>query len=186
MAAAVILGPVFLIGYRACGKTAVGRRLAERLGREFVDMDACVERELGTSISDCFARHGEEHFRDLESAALARVLEREAGPGLVVATGGGIVLRDANVRLMAAKAVVVWLQASVETIRERLAADPDSDANRPALTDLSTLEEVGDVLVARIPMYRRAADLRLSTDPPLSLDQIVEEICTALSDRSTG
>ena len=154
-----------MIGYRATGKSHVGRLVAEARRVPFIDTDRMVEAAIGTLISRYFADRGESAFRDREEEALRAFLHsEEARSGAVVATGGGIILNPRNVGAIRSAGVAVWLTASVETIRDRLKADPASDGSRPALTMRSVVEEVASVLAAREPLYRDAADVEISTD----------------------
>jgi shikimate kinase len=152
-------GGLALVGYRGTGKTTVGRILAARLGRPFVDADAELERRLGCTIRDLFARGDEATFRDHEQAILAELACR---PGLILATGGGAVLREANRRALRDLGVVAWLRADPEAIARRLRADGGYD--RPALTAAGTLAEIATVLTDRLPLYREVADFAVETD----------------------
>ena len=97
---------IILIGMMGCGKTTVGRLLAQALGRELVDTDEAIERREGRSISDIFAQEGEPYFRDLEAALCQELAQRD---GLAVACGGGLPLRDACMEDLAPGGVVFWL-----------------------------------------------------------------------------
>lgn len=97
---------IILIGMMGCGKTTVGRLLAQALGRELVDTDEAIERREGRSISDIFAQEGEPYFRDLEAALCQELAQRD---GLAVACGGGLPLRDACMEGLAPGGVVFWL-----------------------------------------------------------------------------
>src|SRR5581483_3263648 len=118
---------IALVGLSGTGKSSVGRRLAERLGWPLIDTDVLIERNAGRTIPQIFAQDGEAGFRDLEAAALREALSQ---PPAVVATGGGIVLREQNRALLRAQARVVWLDASTGTLTARLAAH---DEARPLL-----------------------------------------------------
>lgn len=149
-----------LVGYRATGKTTVGRLIADRLGRPFLDADAELERRGGRSIASLFADGGELAFRDLEERTIRDLCGEH--PGAVLATGGGSVLRDGNRRNLRAFGRVLWLAAPAEVIVERLRREPGS---RPALTASGLFEEVGQVLQAREPLYRSVADLIVDASP---------------------
>ena len=103
---------IFLIGYRGSGKTTIGRILAARLGWAFVDADTLLEERAGKSIRQMFATDGEPAFRDLESAILAELSQRT---NVVVATGGGVVMRDRNRQLLRT-GFVAWLSANAMTL----------------------------------------------------------------------
>lgn len=152
---------VILIGYRGCGKTCVGRRLADELAWPFVDTDEVIEEQAGRTIRDIFATDGEPAFRALEQAAVAAVLDR---PPHVVSVGGGAVLAPANRAAMCAHAWCLWLRATPETIIGRLEADRRSATLRPALTDRDPLDEARELLNVRSPLYAEVGDHALDTD----------------------
>ena len=145
-----------LIGYRCTGKTTVARLLAARLATSWVDADQVLEERLGCTIVELVRARGEQAFRDAEAEVLAALLAVRSG---VLATGGGVVLREANRRLLHDHGrPVVWLTASVATIRRRLAADPATCDRRPALGGGDVLAEVEPALRDREPLYRECAD----------------------------
>lgn len=145
---------IFLIGYRGSGKSSVGCVLAERLGWSFVDADIVLEEQFGKSIRQIFDDEGEPGFRDKESAILTELSGRADA---VIATGGGVVLRDANRHLLS-KGFVVWLTADPATLWARIQADTTTAARRPALTT-GGLKEVEQLLAVREPLYRDCANL---------------------------
>jgi shikimate kinase len=151
---------MILVGLRGSGKTTVGRLLAARLGWEFADADDAIETAAGKSIAEIFAADGELGFRDREAAALAELCRRNQ---LVLATGGGAVLRDANRKLLRNAGIVVWLAASPEILWKRMQADPATAARRPNLTATGGLEEVRALLAAREPFYRELAHFSVDT-----------------------
>jgi shikimate kinase len=131
------------------------------------------------SIAALIAGRGESAFRDLESLVLAELL---AGPPLILATGGGVVLRQANRELLRDRGrPVVWLDAAADVVRERLAADPMTAVRRPGLLGADPLAEVVNTLAAREPHYRSCADVRFDTgaEPagPIA-ERIVEWLAT--------
>ena len=145
---------LILLGPRGSGKTTLGRLVAARWGVPLVDLDAEIMRTAGRSIAAIFADGGEAVFRDLESAALADALARDA----VVATGGGVVVREANRRRLAASAAPrVFLYADPHVLWRRIAADPATAATRPALTAHAGEHEVRHLLGIRLPLYRAVA-----------------------------
>lgn len=154
---------IFLIGPRASGKTSLGRLLAERLGRPFVDADEALARSLGLSIADFVAAHGWKRFRDKETNVL-RGLCRQGGQ--VVACGGGVVLREVNRRLLGS-GVVIYLRADPMVLAERLARDPDG-AKRPSLTGRPLTEEIAGVVASREPLYAACANLVLPAEADLA------------------
>ncbi len=145
---------VTLVGYRGCGKSSVAAALAARIGLVAVDLDREVETSTGRSIAEIFASEGEAAFRELESRVLAEILDRI--PAAVLATGGGVVERPANRRLLRERArPVVYLQAPAAVLAARLAAD---GGGRPSLTGAGVVAEVTSMLARRDPWYREVAD----------------------------
>lgn len=118
---------IALVGFMGTGKSTVARLLADRLGIGRVDLDEAIEREAGCTIAELFDAKGEAHFRDLESAVLARLMASDRP--LVLATGGGAVLREANREVMLRSGFVAALTASPERIIERVSGD----GSRPLL-----------------------------------------------------
>jgi shikimate kinase len=145
-------GVVVLVGMPGCGKSTVGRHVARLLGSRFVDSDAEIERELGTTIRAHFEHFGEASFRDVEQRVIAALVAQ--GP-LVLATGGGAVLRAANRQtLRSAPGKVVYLRASPEELARRLR----HDVHRPLLQGRDTLLTLRELFALRDPLYREVAD----------------------------
>lgn len=161
---------IALIGFRATGKSLIGELLAKELGMEFVDMDERLMASLGQDINTWVANHGWESFREAESELLLSLARKK---GLVLATGGGVILRPANRRALREHFLVVWLKASPDVIQARLAQDPKTSANRPPLTDLSLREEITGVLEERLPLYQETADMDLGTEGLSPSDVVV-------------
>ncbi len=164
---------VVLIGYRCTGKSAAGRRLAERLGAAFVDTDERVEAEAGGTVAEIVRAEGWVGFRRRESSVLFHLKEEEA---CVVATGGGVVLDPRNREILKGLGLAVWLDASPEAVVRRMDADAGGCGRRPGLTDLEPEAEVRSLLKEREPLYRQAADVRIDTTD-IGIDDVVEEIC---------
>jgi shikimate kinase len=167
---------LFLIGYRGTGKTTVAALLAERLQRPWFDADVEIERRAGKSIREVFTTEGEPAFRDWESAA---IVELSSQAHVVISVGGGAVLRAENREAMRSAGQVVWLQASPETIFQRLLADPTTDGRRPDLTSLGGLAEIEALLAERTPLYAACANLTIDTEGK-SPQAIAEEILAGL------
>lgn len=169
------MSSIALIGYRGTGKSSVGSLLAERLGWRLADTDRLIESDRGESIASIFARGGEELFRACETEALLS-LEKENQP-LVIATGGGLPLREENRAILRRLAPdrIVLLSASPETIARRMAADKKTAETRPPLTDLSFEEEIKAVLARRTPIYTALADLTIETEG-ISPEEIAQRI----------
>ncbi len=167
--------PLFLIGPRGCGKTTIARLLADRLGWDRVDADDVLEARCGMAIREVFAAEGEAGFRDRESAVLAELCGRRR---CVVATGGGVVVREANRALMRASGHVVWLTADAETLWRRLQGDERTADRRPALT-VGGRAEVEEVLRVREAWYRECAHRTVRTEgrtPEAVADEILARL----------
>lgn len=149
---------LLLIGPMGAGKSSIARRLAEITGRRAEDTDAMVRREQrGRPIADIFAREGEAFFREREAAALASLRERPAG--LVVATGGGIILREENRQMLRALGCVVFLHADVETLFARVSRNE----KRPLLQTADPRATLTELLGARESFYRECAHFAVET-----------------------
>ncbi|MGL4422537.1 MAG: shikimate kinase [Gemmataceae bacterium] len=148
-----------LVGYRGCGKSTIGPILAARLGWDFLDADGELVRRRGQTIREIFNQHGEAAFRDAESQLLEEVLQR---PNLVLATGGGVILREENRERLRSAAYVVYLELSAAELWERIQADPQTLAQRPNLTAAGGLAEVEELLARRQPAYASTAHLQIS------------------------
>jgi shikimate kinase len=144
---------VFLVGPRGSGKSTVAALLAGRLGWRWLDADALLEERAGQSIRALFAAEGEPAFRQREAALLAEVC---AGPAHVVATGGGVVLRDDNRARLRQFGLVVWLKADVDSLWARISGDAGTTERRPAL-GVGGRAEVADVVAARQALYAAVA-----------------------------
>lgn len=140
-----------------CGKSTAGRHLARNLGWRFVDSDAEIEQQIGCSIRAYFDRHGEERFRDLEQQAVERL--SQPAP-VVLATGGGAVLRPANRAAMKRPGnQVVYLRATPEDLARRLR----HDTHRPLLQVGDPLRKLRDLFRVRDPLYREVAGFVIDT-----------------------
>ncbi len=163
--------PIVLVGMMGSGKSTVGRRLAARLGRRFVDSDKAIESRCGVPIATIFELEGEEGFRRRESAVID---ELSRLPGVVLATGGGAVTRDENRRLLAERGFVVFLQASATDLWQRLRRD----RSRPLLQTADPRARIAELVAARDPLYLGIADLTIA-----SARQPVEELVTDIIGR---
>lgn len=170
-----------LVGYRGTGKSTVAALVAARLGWSWVDADVQIESRAGMTIAAIFAEQGEPAFRELEAEVIRDLAAR---PRLVIAAGGGAVLRADNRRALAEGGKVVWLKAQPETILARLAADVTTARRRPNLSAAGGLEEIVSMLQRRTPLYRSLADLEIDTDGRRPED-IADEIVARL-DLATG
>jgi len=146
---------LFLIGYRGTGKTVLGRGVAIKLGREFVDTDTLIVDFAGKSIPKIFEEDGEEKFREWETKALQKVSEKE---DCIISCGGGIITQERNFPLLAT-GVVCLLTAGAKIIYDRIY----KDENRPALTDKDPMEEITHLLEVRGPLYQKAKNFEVNT-----------------------
>lgn len=155
---------IYLIGFMGAGKSTVARCLCKMYGLQLVEMDETIASEEGMSIPDIFATKGEAYFRSRETT----LLERAAQAGTVISCGGGVAMRQENVRLMQEKGIVVLLKATPETVFERVKYSTD----RPLLNGNMTLEHVSELLEVRRPYYEATAEVTILTD-----GKTPEEIC---------
>lgn len=165
---------IVLTGFMGTGKTEVGKILAQRFGYTFLDADSIIEQEQKMSITEIFRLYGEPHFRDIESAVLRRLAERE---GVVISTGGGAVLRQENMDNLRKKGVIVCLTASPETILKRTS----NDSTRPLLQVEDPLKKIKELLEFRRPYYERS-DIMIDTEGKSPLE-VAEEIMERIKDK---
>jgi XRE family aerobic/anaerobic benzoate catabolism transcriptional regulator len=142
---------VALLGLRGAGKSTIGRRLARRLARPFVELDHLVEKAAGLSLAEIFAVHGEAYYRRLERETLERLLDD--GRPLVLATGGGIVAAPETFALLRERAHTVWLHARPEDHWSRVVQQGD---RRPMADHPQAMAELRRILTAREPLYALA------------------------------
>lgn len=162
-----------MVGLMGCGKSAIGRRLANRLSLPFVDADEEIEKVAGMSISDIFAEYGEAHFRDRE----AKVIERLLGGGpQVLATGGGAFMNPDTRAAVAAKGVSIWLRAQLPVLMRRVT----KRNTRPLLKTADPEAVMRRLMEERYPVYANADIVVESRDVPHEV--IVGEIIDSLLD----
>lgn len=161
---------LFFVGLRGSGKTSLGKAVAEALGMAFADTDEIIQARAGKTIRELVEEGGWQPFRDLESAVLAEVC---AGQGQVVATGGGIVERPENRKLLADSGLVFYLMTSIPTLVARLTAVPGAE-QRPPLSGLPLEDELRQTFNRREPLYMEIAAYYLQADK--SLEELVEAV----------
>lgn len=162
---------IVLIGLMGAGKTAIGRRLASRLGLDFMDADNEIEDAAGMSISDIFTEHGEAYFRAGEEKVIARLLKN--GPQ-VLATGGGAYMSEKTQRNIARNGIAVWLKGDLAVLLDRVKRRD----HRPLLKDRDPEAVMKELMKQRYPVYAGADITVQSRDVPH--DVIVGEIIAAL------
>lgn len=166
---------IFLIGYRGSGKTTVARLLAEKLGWKWLDADAVLEERAGKSIRQIFADDGETAFRDLESAVLRELCTLEQH---VIATGGGVVLREEN-RACLKHGAVIWLKAPADILWQRMQNDATTRERRPDLAQ-GGLAEIEEMLRVRERLYDKCQTLTVDVGSRTA-EEAVEEIAARLN-----
>lgn len=151
---------VVLIGYRCSGKTSVGKLIAHKLGRRFVDTDDLIIGKAGCSVNEMVKEKGWPYFRDIEKDVIKEVSEQD---NLVIATGGGAVITDINMENLKANGFIVWLDANIDTIKRRLEGDNRSTESRPSLTGNNPVDETTEVMEKRGPLYSKACNMKVDT-----------------------
>ncbi|UOA07546.1 shikimate kinase AroK [Methylobacter sp. S3L5C] len=147
---------IYLVGLMGAGKTTIGRQLAKSLTVPFYDSDKAIEESTGVDIPTIFEFEGEEGFRDREQKMIQQLTELE---GIVLATGGGAILRDENRRLLKENGFIVYLQCSVERILERTRRD----TQRPLLKTDNPKERIENLFAQREHLYLSCADFIIDT-----------------------
>jgi shikimate kinase len=150
---------VSLIGMPGGGKSTIGKQLARRIAVPFIDSDTVIERQIGCSIREFFDREGEESFRDIEQQVIADLV---AGSSGVLATGGGVVLREANREALRQGSTVVYLRSSPEELFRRLR----HDTQRPLLQVSDPMARLRSLFQQRDPLYRGVAHFVIETGRP--------------------
>jgi shikimate kinase len=157
---------IALIGFMGTGKTAVGKALANKLGKKFIELDALIERNAGKTIPEIFARDGEIAFRELEITAAKEVAGKK---NVVIACGGGIILNKINIDRLKRECVIVYLKATPAVIWQRVSrAD-----GRPLLNVDNPRLRIRELLKFRRPLYEHAADITVDTSK-LDVDGVAE------------
>jgi shikimate kinase len=168
---------IILIGYRCTGKTSVGKRIAERLGISFCDIDDLIQAEAGMTIAEIVAAGGWKAFRQRERAIIKALPSSSVG---IIAVGGGAVVDAMNRTVLKKLGSCVWLTADVKTIVERIRADQGSDAKRPPLSRNGLEQETVTILRERTPLYEALADFVVATTGK-KIDTIADEVCGMLA-----
>ena len=163
---------IVLIGFMGAGKSSTGKALARKTGLACFDTDEIVSKRFGLSVTEIFVQLGEEEFREAETEVLEQLAK--AAPTIIV-TGGGIVLRPENVKMLGELGTVVSLEADEETLFRRIS----KRATRPLLQTENPRSTLADLLRVRAPLYRAAADIRLDTSR-LTHDEVADAILRSI------
>ncbi|MCD6385794.1 shikimate kinase [Candidatus Sumerlaeota bacterium] len=165
---------IILVGFMGTGKTVVGNALARRLGFNYIDTDDIIEKRAGKTIPEIFAEDGEAHFRQLEKKAIRSLSHYDK---YVIASGGGAVIFDENIKQMKNAGVVICLSARPEVIYERI----KHNTYRPLLRVPDPLQRIKELLAQRQAQYEKA-DVVIDTSE-LSVDEVVNSIIAELKNR---
>ncbi|MCM8537140.1 MAG: shikimate kinase [Lentisphaeraceae bacterium] len=137
---------IILVGFMSCGKSSVGRYLSEQAGMKLVDLDQLIIEKAGMSIPEIFANVGEKAFRDLESYVTTLMKKQQ---DTIFATGGGVILREQNRKILKESGIVIWLKTTPENVIKFT----KKDNNRPLLQDKKSIDQVTEMMNMREPMY---------------------------------
>lgn len=142
---------IILCGFMGCGKSTIGKLVAKETRREFVDLDEYIVKKQGMSINKIFDIYGENHFRSIETDAIKQLIKKD---NLVLALGGGAVLKEKNVELLKSNGKIIFLDVTANTVFDRL----KDDTTRPLLNTDDKLAEITKRLNERLPVYTSVAD----------------------------
>ncbi len=162
---------IILTGFMGTGKSTIGRTLAQRLDMTFVDTDALIEERCGCCVADIFARQSEAAFRAMEADLVAELAARQ---GLVIATGGGLVMNPDNVQKLEASGRIFCLTATAEEIFQRISSQ---DHARPLLQQPDPRQRISELLQQRNPVYRQFPQISTSGRPPACVvDELIDQL----------
>ena len=164
---------IILEGFMGSGKTTVGIRLSYKLFMTVVDTDKLIEKEQGMSVSEIFAKKGEDAFRELETGCLQKLLEE--GNKQIISLGGGTPVKKENRELLKKLGIVVYLRVKPQTVYDRI----KNDSSRPLLQCENPLQRICDMMFERKEAYETTADITIDTDG-LSFDEITNQIRDAV------
>lgn len=173
---------IILIGFMGTGKTAIGKRLAQALGKQFIDTDKEIEKVTGMSISQIFNKHGEIRFRSEEKLAVKKACSRNNS---VIATGGGAVMDDENIKIMKNCGRIICLTARPEVIQARIKRKD----NRPLLQRDKSIERITELLNEREVYYRKCGEAFFDTsdeEHELVVDRILSFLRSEKNERGRG
>lgn len=161
---------IILCGFMGCGKSTVGKELAKLIGFSFIDMDEYIEKKANMTVKEIFAKFGEAGFRDMEHNACVELSKEKSR---VIAAGGGTLTFQRNVNALKENGVVILIDASYETLCERL----KEDTQRPLLQCANRNEKIKELLEKRLPLYKEASDVSVDgNNTPLNVAQSIINI----------
>lgn len=160
---------IILLGFMGSGKTVVGKLLAEKLHKGFVDLDDWIEKEAEMTINEIFDKNGEAYFRELEKKIVEKA--RNILTNTVISTGGGVILRERNVENLHQAGVLIWLKVSPEKVYERT----KNAIHRPLLNCPDPIGKIKELLSFRTPYYTRATNYIIDTSN-LTVEEVVTKI----------
>lgn len=161
---------IILIGFMGCGKTTVGKQLEKKFNLSFIDTDEEIEKKYNTTISDIFRIYGEDEFRTKEVSVLADLLTKD---NIIISTGGGIIESVEAIDMLVKEKSVIWLDANVVTIVNRLRLELD---NRPKLKNEKNLElSVKKLLDSRYEKYKKSSSIRIDVNNK-NIDEVLSDI----------
>ncbi|MEE0858601.1 MAG: shikimate kinase [Acutalibacteraceae bacterium] len=161
---------IVLCGFMGCGKTTVGKQLAKLSGMEYIDIDQYIEQQQNTTISEIFAKYGEDYFRDLEHNATKELAEKQ---NCVISAGGGTLLFERNVEALKKSGTVVLLNVPLNTIKQRLR----NDKKRPLLQRPDKDKVMEEMYNQRLPLYTKVADYVVNANKsPALAAEIIREL----------
>ena len=166
---------IVLIGMRGAGKSTVGNILAKKLAKEYIQTDDEIAKQEKMTIADLVAKKGWEYFRIIESEVVKKIADKD---NCIITTGGGVIIRKENIDALKVHGTLFYLEASLETLVERIGDDP----NRPSLTGReSRLEDMREVLRQRKKLYEEASDKIIETKDKTA-QEVADEIIKVLED----
>ncbi|MCI7740531.1 MAG: shikimate kinase [Clostridiales bacterium] len=160
---------IVVIGFMGSGKTRVGKKLAQDLHMEFLDVDKKIAHDMKMPISDLMSKFGEPFYRALETKTIKDMLEVETPT--VLSVGSGLPIQEQNHKYLKKLGVIIYLEASVETLKERLSGDN----KRPALRGVNLTEKITKMLASRAPVYEKLADIKVVTGE-VTFHELVKQI----------
>lgn len=162
------------IGYMFSGKSTIGKALANELSYEFIDTDQVISEETDLTIAEIFEKKGEAYFRELETKTIKNLSKNLQNT--ILSTGGGLSVREENIKYLKEIGTIIYLKVSKETVLERL----NKDIERPLLAEENPEDKIDKMLKVRSPIYEQVADFTIDTDNK-SVERITNEIKTLLS-----